>query len=224
MGVIELDRGRADAVVADIRTAGGQASAHVGDVGDRAACGRMVGEVVEATGRLDGLVNNAGLQAYGDILETSEELWDRTLRVNLGGTFFMSRHAMPHLAKAGGAVVNVSSVQGLLSERRVAAYATSKGAIISLTRAMAIDSRPGVRVNCVCPGGVNTPFVQNSAAELGVVTAQSKGRGTHAEPTRLAQPEEIAEVIAFLLSPAASDMVGSVVVVDGGMTTRIPVG
>ena len=135
----------------------------VGDISNFADCETAVAHAMAVYGRLDILVNNAGIQTYGDALTTTEALWDRTMDVNLKGQWLMSKAAIP--ANGGGAIVNVSSVQGLATQRNVLAYATGKHATIGLTRTMALDfAGRGIRVNCVCPGTVDTPMVRASIA------------------------------------------------------------
>jgi len=181
-----------------------------------------VEECVRRHGRVDGLVNNAGIQTYGGPVTTTEEVWDRTMDVNLKGQWLMSKAAIPHMAK-GSAIVNVSSVQGLASQRNVLAYSTSKHALIGLTRSMAVDLAPqGIRVTCVCPAAVDTPLIHAQYPMVDDVEAFKKGLARAHPLGRIADPREIAEVIAFLLSDRASFMTGSIVTVDGGMMSPLP--
>jgi NAD(P)-dependent dehydrogenase (short-subunit alcohol dehydrogenase family) len=181
-----------------------------------------VAECVRLHGRVDVLVNNAGIQTYGGPVDTTEEIWDRTMNVNLKGQWMMAKAAIPHMS-GRGAIVNVSSVQGLASQKNVLAYSTSKHALIGLTRSMAVDlAASGVRVNCVCPGAVDTPLIH---AQYAMVDDIQKFRDSlaRAHPIgRMADPREIAEVIAFLASDRASFMTGSIVTVDGGLMTQLP--
>jgi NAD(P)-dependent dehydrogenase (short-subunit alcohol dehydrogenase family) len=187
---------------------------------DRAA----VETAVARFGGLDILVNNAGIQTYGDVLTTTEEIWDRTMDANLKGHWLMSKCAVPEMLKRGtGAIVNVSSVQGLASQRNVLAYSTSKHAMIGLTRTMAVDlAARGVRVNCVCPGTVDTPMIRKDIIETDPNPEALEAILNRMHPVgRMAQPEEIGEVIAFLASDRASFMTGSIVTVDGGLLVPI---
>jgi NAD(P)-dependent dehydrogenase (short-subunit alcohol dehydrogenase family) len=191
----------------------------VADISKAADAEKAIKATVDRFGGVDVLVNNAGIQTFGDPLTTTEEVWDKTMNVNLKGHWLMSKYAIPEMLKRGkGSIVNVSSVQGLASQKNVIAYSTSKHAMIGLTRSMAVDlASRGVRVNCVCPGTVDTPLVQ-SVIEMDADPAKLKMILDKMHPIgRIAQPSEIGEVIAFLASERASFMTGSIVVVDGGL-------
>lgn len=184
---------------------------------------RAVDETISRFGRIDTLVNNAGIQTFGGPADTSEETWDRTMDANVKGHWLMSKAAIPHMLKSGkGAIVNISSVQGLASQPNVVAYATSKHAMIGLTRAMAVDLAPkGIRVNCVCPGTVDTPMIRwiieqdENPGRLETILNRMHPIG------RIGNASEIGEVIAFLASDRASFMTGSIVTVDGGLLVPI---
>ncbi len=193
------------------------------DISKMADAERSVHTAVERFGGVDILVNNAGIQTFGDPVTTTEEIWDKTMAVNLKGHWMMSKCAIPEMLKRGkGAIVNISSVQGLASQRNVVAYSTSKHAMIGLTRSMAVDmAARNIRVNCVCPGTVSTPMIE------GIIELDSNpDRLRHIldkmHPIgRIAQPSEIGEVVAFLASDRASFMTGSIVTVDGGLTVPL---
>jgi NAD(P)-dependent dehydrogenase (short-subunit alcohol dehydrogenase family) len=182
----------------------------------------------ETYGGVDVLVNSAGVQRYGTVVETEEEVWDEVLGVNLKGIYLASRYAIPKMrARGGGAIVNLSSVQAFASQKGVAAYTASKGGINALTRAMALDhAEENVRVNAVCPASVDTPMLRWSAnlfkGEKSVEeTVREWGR---MHPVgRVARPEEVAEVIAFLAGPGASFVTGGEYKVDGGMLAALGV-
>lgn len=199
----------------------------VADVTDSGAVARMVGAAVAWAGRLDVLVCSAGLQAYGTVVETTEAEWDRVLAVNLKGSFLAARHAIPELRRQGGSIVMVASVQAFATQRGVAAYAASKGGLVALVRAMAIDhAAERIRVNAVCPGSVDTGMLR-SAAELFACSREAAQViaewGSQHPLGRVARPEEVAEVIAFLAGDQASFVTGAAYTVDGGLTATLPV-
>jgi NAD(P)-dependent dehydrogenase (short-subunit alcohol dehydrogenase family) len=219
--VVDVNHELAQAVTQGICGEGGQAIAVHADVSKNADAQRIAAEAVQAFGGIDYLVNNAGIQTYGTVVDTDEETWDRTLDVNLKGVYLVSKYCIPEIARrGGGSVINIASVQGLASQRRVAAYAASKGAVIAMTRTMALDHAPEkIRVNCICPGSVDTPMLRYAAtvfAEDNPEQAIKEWGGLHALG-RVGQPGEIANVVLFLASDASSFMTGSMVVVDGGL-------
>lgn len=216
--VVIVDRNRA--LAQQIATELG-AEVQVGDVSDSAFCNGVVEQTVRRDGRLDVLVNAAGLIVRASGEETSDEQWQRVMGVNVNGTFFMCRAAIKAMKPQGsGAIVNFGSIWGDLGAAGVAAYCASKGAVHNLTRALALDhARDGIRINAVCPGEVNTPMLQSERKEP--VTPELLQRLAETVPVgRLADPEEVAQVVLFLASSQASYMTGSLVLVDGGYAAR----
>ena len=187
-----------------------------------------VAQTVDRFGGLNVLVNCAGIQRYGTVTDTPEETWDEVMAVNLKGVYWASRHAVPHIEEAGGgAVVNLASVQAFASQSNVAAYTASKGAILALTRAMALDhADAGIRVNAICPAAIDTPMLR-WAADLwkGDNTAEATiadwGRG---HPVgRVGSIEDVAAVAAFLASDLCPFMTGADIKVDGGLLSKLGV-
>ncbi|MCC6617327.1 MAG: SDR family oxidoreductase [Anaerolineae bacterium] len=212
------DAGRAQAVVDAIAAAGGSARFVACDVRDPAQCAGAVSAAIEAYGRLDILVNNAGIILRNrSVLETSIDEWEDIFAVNSKGAFLMSKAALPHLLATKGNIVNVASYAGLVGFPGAVAYCASKGALIQLTRAMALDhARQGVRVNCVCPGSVHTPMIE-AAWELYGEGAPEAWAEKH-PLGRIATPEEVAAAILFLASADADFVTGVALPVDGGIT------
>jgi NAD(P)-dependent dehydrogenase (short-subunit alcohol dehydrogenase family) len=194
------------------------------DVSVVADCERVVGETVERHGRLDVLVNAAGVWVEGRTAEMTEAQWDRTVDVNLKGTFFTSRHAIPHLERTEGAIVNISSDYGLVGGPGAAIYCASKGGVCNLTRSIALELAPkGVRCNAVCPTDVDTPMLAGQARDYGgadpdaylatlLETLPQKDRA------RFIRAEEVAALVAFLASPDSTPMTGACVPLDWGVT------
>lgn len=195
------------------------------DVSDPREVEAAVQAAIE-TRPLDWLVYSAGIQRYGTVVETSIKEWDHVQAVNARGAFLAAHFAVPHLPR-GGAIVHVSSVQGLSCQMGVAAYAASKGTVDALTRSMALDhASAGIRVNAVLPGTVDTPMVRASAAMFSggkSVDAVVAEWGRLHPLGRVAQPREVAQAIAFLLSDEASFITGTSLIVDGGLLAQLSV-
>ena len=194
----------------------------VGDVADSAFCDRAVAAALERHGRLDVLVNCAGIIYRADAVGTPDDRWRRVMAVNVDGLFFMSRAAVVPMKKQGaGVIVNFGSIWGDVGAAWVLAYCASKGAVHNLTRAMALDNvKDGIRVNAVCPGEVNTPMLASGRAKPPTPEDLRKLGETVVPMGRLADPAEIARVVVFLASDGASYMTGSLVTVDAGYTAR----
>jgi len=193
------------------------------DVASPESVERLRTLTLERFGKVHGLVNNAAIQVNKTVEETKPEEWSRQMAVNVGGVYLCSRAFLPELRKTAGAIVNMSSVNGFFVEPMCAGYCATKGAIIALTKAMAIDhGRQGVRVNCICPGYIDAGLAQGYFdAQTDPARARMEAGKLHALG-RIGAPEEVARVAAFLLSGEASFMSGSSVVVDGGFGSGLP--
>jgi 2,3-dihydro-2,3-dihydroxybenzoate dehydrogenase len=193
----------------------------VGDVSDSSFCDQAVATAVERHGRLDVMVNAAGIIVRAGGLNTSDEEWQRVMNVNVNGVFYMCRAALRQMTQqGGGAIVNFGSIWGGVGAAGVTAYCASKGAVHQMTRAMAMDhAKDNIRINAICPGEVNTPMLSSERSEP--VTRELMQKLADTVPTgRLAEPEEIARVVVFLASDAASYMTGAMINVDAGFTAR----
>lgn len=218
VAVMDISESQAEALIQEIQALGGRAVFICGDVTLSQDCQRAVDVTLRELGRLDILFNNAGIIRRADVVETSEEDWDRVMNVNVKSIFLMSKYAVPVMLQAGGGVIiNTSSGWGLKGGRKAAAYCASKGAVVNLTRAMAIDYGPAnIRVNCICPGDVDTPMLRWEAQQLGQSEVDFLAEAANRPLRRYAQPIEIAQAVLFLASEAASYVTGAAIVVDGG--------
>jgi len=218
VAVVDLDESRAQAVAREIEGEGGEAIAVRCDVSQAADCQRAVRETVDAFGRLDILFNNAGIIRRASVLEIGEEEWDQAMAVNVKSVYLMSRYAIPVLAQAGGgAIVNTGSGWGLVGGRNAVSYCASKGAVVNMTRAMALDhAGQKIRVNCVCPGDTDTGMLRSEAQQLGAATDAFLAEAADRPLQRVGKPEDIAQAVLYLASEASSFVTGTTLVVDGG--------
>ena len=219
VGICDLEQDELDAVVAEIQAAGGEAVGMVADVSDSAQVADFVGAVVERFGRLDVLFSNAGISGRGTVIELPEDDFRRTLDVNLVGGFLCSKHAIPHMAAAGGgSIIFTASELALKGSRRNAAYTASKAALLGMARSMALDhAAERIRVNVLCPGPIDTPMLRRSIERHENPDVYER-MIVDETPLGIGQADEIARVALFLASNDSSYMTGSTVVADGGAT------
>ena len=218
--VADVDRAGADETVEQIRAAGGTANVDIADVADPGAAQRLADETAQGEGRIDVLFNNAGISGVGTAHETSVELWDKVMAVNVRGVFLVSKFVVPHMIRRKkGSIINMSSTIAEIGLAQRASYAASKGAILALTRAMQVDYAPfGIRVNALLPGTIHTPFVEKYLRE----SYPNREDGLNAIRKRqltseLGQPEDVASAALFLASDESSFVLGSGLFVDGGV-------
>jgi len=179
-----------------------------------------VADTIDEFGQLDCLVNSAGILVRGDASETDDDDWRDTMTINLDVPFYLSRAAIPHLVETGGSIVNIASYWGVNAGERTAAYAASKGGLIMLTKAMSKDhARDGVRVNAICPGGVDTPMLAQGADETDSDVDEFLATVAEFSPNgRIAEPIDVASLVLFLAGDSARHINGAVIAVDGGLS------
>lgn len=224
--VADIQEDAAAAVVAEISERNGLARSLPLNVADEGQVRVAMQETGEQYGRLDILVNNAGVSHVGNVLETSAEDWDRVMAVNARGVFLCSKYAVAQMLQqnpAGGILVNIASVAGMIAVDRRFPYGASKGAVISMTRSIAIDfANQGIRANAICPGTVHTPFVEGFLERNFAENKDEVRQQLHARQPigRMGRPEEIAAAALYLASDEAALITGSTLVIDGGWTAR----
>ena len=227
IGDINISTGTA--VLNEIEDAGGKALFVKTDVSSSTSIQELINSTVKEFGGIDVLHNNAGIQHYGSILSTTENEWNKMLDINLTSMFLAAKYAIPHMQKRGcGSIINTSSVQSFSCQENVLAYSTTKAGILALTRSMAIDlAQYNIRVNAICPGGVDTPMLRwgmgkqvenGDASKLDQIIEKNK---TKSLIGRIGKAEEVANVVLFLASDKASLMTGASLVIDGGLLSKL---
>ena len=218
VAVVDVNETKGKAVAQKIVDKGGQAIFMHCDVTRASDCQSAVQQTVGQLGKLDILFNNAGIIRRASVVETSEEEWDQVMGVNVKSVFLLSKYAIPRMIEAGGGVIiNTASGWGLVGGRDAASYCASKGAVVLLTKAMALDhGAQNIRVNCICPGDTDTPMLRNEAKQLGKPEEEFLAESAQRPLQRIGRPEEIAQAALYLASDASSFVTGIALVVDGG--------
>ena len=227
VAVLDFDALAADALATAIKAEGGDALAVHCDVRQPQSVSDAVTLTVNTFGGLDVVFNNAGINIYGEVPDVSDDDWDAVLDTNLKGPFMMCRAAIPHLRqRGGGAIVNTASVQAFATQKTVAAYSASKGAIVSMTMTMALDhAKDGIRVNCIAPGSVRTPMLEESARTFfpDDPAAGMAAFGASHPIGFLTEPEDVAKLVLFLASDDARTITGACYRIDGGLLAALGV-
>jgi len=223
VAICDVQEARAQSLQVELEAKGFAALSVTADIREASAVERAIDIAVGKWGRLDVLCNNAGIEINRPANEFTTEEYDAMVDTNLKGSFLCSKCAYPHLRKQLGSIINTASVQGLACEASTAVYASTKSALLGLTRGMARDFAPEVRVNSVCPGAILTPMMDAFLASQSDPQAAIDAMGKNIPLGRVGRPEEIAAVIYFLASRGASYVTGAFFVVDGGLLAKLAI-
>ena len=214
--ILDIDETKGLEAVAEIGA--GNSAFLTCDVRHAADCRRAVEAVIEKKNKIDILVNSAGIAIRKDVVELTEAEWDLALDVTLKSIYLLSHEVVPHMIRTGGgSIINIGSGWSLKGGPRAASYCAAKGGTVNLTRAMAIDhGKHNIRVNCICPGDVDTPMLQSECAQLGESKEAFMREAANRPLARVGTPDDIANAVLFLASPMSSWITGAALVVDGG--------
>lgn len=220
VGLLDVDEKNGEQLAAEL---GGNVLFIKCNVAKEGEVKSAVEKIISHFGHIHYLINNAGIQHYGTVTDTSEEDWDQVMNINLKSAFLCAKHAIPYMQKTGsGVVVNVSSVQAMMSQNNVCPYTTSKTAMLGLTRSIAVDYAPEIRSVAICPGSVDTPMLHwgfSQSPDPEAVFQEAKDMHLL---KRVARPEEVAELISFVCSDRAPFITGQSIRIDGGLGVTIP--
>jgi NAD(P)-dependent dehydrogenase (short-subunit alcohol dehydrogenase family) len=218
VAVLEIDDAKGSSTAAEVQDQSGQAVSVHCDVRSASDCRRAVETTIQKWGKIDILCNCAGIAIRKNILELAEEEWDLALDVTLKGIFLLSREVIPHMIRnGGGSIINIGSGWSLKGGPKAASYCAAKGGAVNLTRAMAIDHGPhNIRVNCICPGDIDTPMLRSECAQLGGNVQSFMKEAANRPLARVGMPEDVANAVLFLASPMSNWITGTALVVDGG--------
>jgi len=218
VALLDIEETKGKKAEEKIKKLGRKAKFYCCDVTSILDCKKTTEDVYREFGKIDILFNNAGVTRRKDVVELNEEEWDLVLKVNLKGIYLLSSYVIPHMIKnGGGSIINTGSGWGLKGGSKAAAYCAAKGGVVNLTRAMAIDhGRQNIRVNCVCPGDVDTPLLHEEATQLGEDEAEFLKKAADRPLNRIGQPEDIAKAVLYFASDMSSWVTGAILVVDGG--------
>jgi NAD(P)-dependent dehydrogenase (short-subunit alcohol dehydrogenase family) len=218
LALLDVDPEKGEAAARSIRAAGATADFFLCDVSIEQSCREAVESVVDAHGRIDILFNNAGVIVRKNVTSLAGAEWDRALDITLKGVYLMSRFVIPHMAEGGGgSIINTGSGWSLKGGPEAASYCAAKGGVLNLTRAMAIDHGPqNIRVNCVCPGDIDTPLLRDEAVQLGQPWEEFAREAADRPLGRFGTPEDVARAVLFFAGDLSSWVTGTHLVVDGG--------
>ncbi|HKV79846.1 MAG TPA: SDR family NAD(P)-dependent oxidoreductase [Candidatus Sulfotelmatobacter sp.] len=218
VSVLDIDAQKGEETAAEIRSQGGEALFTRCDVRSAPDCRHAVETAISKRGRIDILCNCAGIAIRKDVVDLTEDEWNRVLDITLKGIYLLSHEVVPHMIRAGGgSIINIGSGWSLKGGPRAAAYCAAKGGTVNLTRAMAIDhGKHNIRVNCVCPGDIDTPMLRSECAQLGEDARSFMREAANRPLARVGTPDDIANAVLFLASPMSSWITGAALVVDGG--------
>jgi NAD(P)-dependent dehydrogenase (short-subunit alcohol dehydrogenase family) len=225
VAIVDWNETNGQAVLTEIRETNPNAQAIFikADVAKSDDAKKISTETIAAFGRIDVLFNNAGIQTYGTVVDTDEEVWDKTLAVNLKSVYLVSKFAIPHMLEvSGGSIINTASVQAQICLPNSAAYVASKGAVVALTREMALDfADKNIRVNVVLPGSINTPMLQFAASQEADPSKAFEDWGKIYPLQRIGTAEEVANLVLFLASEVSGFVTGAPFLIDGGLAAKL---